>query len=138
MEQTFARIDNGTVTEIIKILDGEPPLSARYHAALLENFIELHGPEQYTIKPGWNYDGSGFSDRPEPPVLVFKRYVPVFRVRERMEAAGKWDALVAILQTDMAKLMKVLTLEIGIDPEDQEARQLIALAGANPDEILGE
>lgn len=139
MPNVYARIENGIVMEVIAVQDGEPPLSVRYHPALLDQFVELHGPEQYRIRPKWNYDGSGFSEPAPPPVAPrSKRYVKVSTVRERMEVIGRWDDLVAILQTDMSKLVKVLTLEIGIDVEDQEARTIIAMAGANPDEILRE
>jgi hypothetical protein len=136
MPRKYARIDNGMVSEIVNLEDGEPSLASRYHAALLDHFVELHGPEQYTIRLGWNYDGSGFSEPAPPQSNPAKRYVKVSLVRERMEAAGKWENLVAILQTDMAKLIKVLTLEIGVDVEDQEVRQIILMAGADPDIIL--
>lgn len=139
MPNIFARIENGAVNEIITIEDNTPPLSSRYHASLLDHFVELHGPLQYTVKVGWNYDGSGFSNPPPPPAVAPpKRYIKVSIIRERMEELGKWDNLVNILSNDMPKLVKVLTLDLGIDPEDQEARGLIFAAGADPDEILKE
>jgi hypothetical protein len=70
------------------------------------------------------------------PSVPPPRYVPVPIVRERMEAAGKWDDLVAILVGQPAVMLKVLTLSEGIAPDDPQARALIAAAGADPDAIL--
>lgn len=136
MTKFYARINNGIVNEVIKIEDGEPSLSSRYHAALIENIMELNGPEINLVKAGWRYDGSGFSSVPPPPGIVIKKYVKVSTVRERLEAINKWADLVSLLQNDMPTLIKVLSLEDGIDPEDQQARDLISAIGADPEDIL--
>lgn len=133
--KTYARIDSGIVVEIIEIEDDTPTLSERYHAAVVESTRELKGNEVFTVKPGWNFDGSGFS-KPPPPEALGPRYVAVATVRERMEAIGKWGALVDVLKLDYPTMIKVLTLREGIASDDPQARTMIEAAGANPDEIL--
>jgi hypothetical protein len=74
-----------------------------------------------------------FRDPPPGPV-----YLPVPLVRERLEAAGAWPQVAALLfqPGNEAMLLKLLTLAEGIAPDDPQARSLIAAAGANPDLIL--
>lgn len=132
----YARVESGTVTEIVKIDETEPELEQRYHAAVLDHFIELQGTPAFTVKIGWKYDGQNFYQTPTPEIRQAKRYVKVSVFRERMEETEHWDALVAILQSDMSTLLRILTLDVGIDPDDQQIRDLIAAAGANPDVIL--
>lgn len=136
MAKTYALIDQGLVSDIVTIQPGDPPLSERYHAAIVESAVELQGALAFTVKPGWLHDGSGFSQRVPEAAPIGPRYVPVATIRERLEAQGKWEALVAILQADMPTMMKVLTLRDGVAVDDQQARGLIAAAGADPDEIL--
>lgn len=62
------------------------------------------------------------------------RYVPVATVRERMEAVGLWEALVALLP--MSQLAKVLSLRDGLDANDPQVRAALAAVGADPDVIL--
>jgi len=69
-------------------------------------------------------------DAPPPRPI----YVSVPTVRERLEAIGLWDALIAALPP--AKLAKVLSLREGISPEDGEARYILTEIGADPDAIL--
>jgi hypothetical protein len=71
---------------------------------------------------------------PGAPPLV--RYLPVPLVRERLEAVGRWDDLAALLVSQPAIMLKVLTLTEGIAADDQQARDLISAAGADPAEIL--
>lgn len=87
--------------------------------------------------PEWGYDGTTFTAPaapPTPPPVI--RYVPVSLARERLEAAGKWDALVGALATDMPRLIKLLTLAEGLDPADAEVRGVLTAVGADPDAIL--
>lgn len=72
----------------------------------------------------------------QPPPPPGPRYVPVPLMRERLEAAGKWNALAAILAADPPTMLKVLTLARGVDATDPEAIALITAAGANPAVIL--
>ncbi len=137
--QKYAHIQDGTVVQIIEIEDGSAPIQDRYHYSIIENSILLSGSDLFSVKPGWKHDGASFfqeqvASAPPPG----PRYVSVPTIRERMEAAGKWDVLVGILQSDPPTMMKVLTLRDGIDSSDQQARMLIAAAGADPDIILAE
>lgn len=138
MPNYFARIENGIVSEIVTVDDNTPSLASRYHAALLDHFVELHGADQYTVKAGWNYDGSGFYNVSTPAFIPQKQLVKVSAFRERMEEAGKWENLVDILKNDISKLLKILTTDSGINPDDAEIRSLISQAGADPNEILKE
>ena len=134
--QTYARIQNGVVVEVINIDETEAKLSDRYHAAVVSEFIPLFGAVALMVKSGHLYDGAGFT-QPAPPVAVpVERYVTVATIRERLEAEDRWGDLVDILKTDMALMMKVLTLRDGILASDPQARQMIAATGADPDVIL--
>lgn len=64
-------------------------------------------------------------------------YVPVSTLRARAQAAGIWPALAALLVTNPAKMLWVLTLDEGVNPADPDARALITAAGGDPDAILG-
>lgn len=134
--QAYARVSNGRVMEIIRIAEGEPPLSERYHASIVSEFIPLHGVDASLVRPGYLYDGAGFSQPAAPASQYMPRYVPVATIRERMEAQGRWSDMAAILQGDMALMLKVLTLREGIAADDPQAREMIAATGADPDEIL--
>ena len=67
-------------------------------------------------------------------VIQFARYVPVATARERLEAAGKWDALVAAVP--LPDLMKLVTLREGLDPADPVVLGVLQAIGADPDVIL--
>lgn len=134
--QTYARIKKGVVVEVIQIDETEAKLSDRYHAAIVDEFIPLFGAVALMVKPGHLYDGAGFTQPAIPVPEIMERYVTVATIRERMEEAGKWADLVDILKTDMALMMKVLTLRDGIAATDPQARAMIAAAGADPDVIL--
>lgn len=63
-----------------------------------------------------------------------KRYVPPWQLRERIEAAGKWEIMCGALP--LHKLIKLCTLRDGVDPNDPDVRQDLANGGLDPDEIL--
>lgn len=65
-----------------------------------------------------------------------KIYCPIALVRERLEARGKWGAAATVLMQYPALMLKALTLREGLDPEDVEARQMIAALQEDPDVIL--
>ena len=75
---------------------------------------------------------------PPPPGPV---YIPASILRERMEAAGKWDAMAALLaglmSTQPGLVLKLLTLNEGVDIADPQARALVAAAGADPERHPG-
>ena len=77
---------------------------------------------------------------PAPPPPPGPVYIPAGVLRERMEAAGKWDAMAALLAGLMATqpglVLKLLTLNEGVDIADPQARALIVAAGADPNVIL--
>lgn len=62
------------------------------------------------------------------------RMIPVALVRERLEAAGRYDALVQRLTP--AQVLKLATLREGVDPADPQVRGLLAAIGADPAAIL--
>lgn len=67
-----------------------------------------------------------------PPIA----YVPVYRVRERLEAAGLWEAVAQAVAADPAKMLKLATLQQGIDPNDPDVAALLTALGADPAAIL--
>lgn len=135
--QHFAYIQAGTVADIITIQPGTLPIGERYHAAIVESCVPMTISEFHQVRVGWHHDGVGFSSPPPPAAVpAGPRYVPVSTMRERLEADGTWAALVALLQTDMPTMVKVLTLREGVDAQDTQARILIAAAGSDPDDIL--
>jgi hypothetical protein len=70
------------------------------------------------------------------PTSMGPRYVPVHVARARLEVAGQWDTLVGVLAGDMPRLVKLLTLEVGLDAADPEVRAVLSAIGADPDAIL--
>jgi hypothetical protein len=72
------------------------------------------------------------------PLPVARWYCPVWLARRRLEALGLWDDMVAVLfqPAYQSMLVKMLSLEIGIDPDDAQAQALIAAVGADPAIIL--
>jgi hypothetical protein len=89
------------------------------------------------VQAGWSYDGSAFACPAAPSTVApAKKYVPVHVARERLEAAGKWVALVNALSSDMPRLIKLLTLSLGLDPDDAEVRSVLTAIGADPNMIL--
>lgn len=61
-------------------------------------------------------------------------YVPMPLVRERLEAAGKWDAAVGAMTA--AQRLKLATLREGIANNDATAAALLNAIGADPAVIL--
>lgn len=74
-------------------------------------------------------DWAAAAPPPPPP-----RLVPVALLRERLEAAGRFDAAAALLTP--AQILKLATLREGVDPADAEVRALLRAIGANADDIL--
>jgi hypothetical protein len=64
------------------------------------------------------------------------RYVPVYLARQRLEAAGLWEAAAEVLASQPAKMLKVLSLEAGIATNDPDALEMLTAIGADPAEIL--
>lgn len=64
-----------------------------------------------------------------------RQFVPMGVVRDRLEAAGKWDALVAALSADL-NVIKLLMLRDGWDPIDVEMRNVLVSIEADPGAIL--
>ena len=76
----------------------------------------------------------GFTAGPAAAAAV--RYVPVWLARQRLEAASRWAAVAAALASDPAMLLKVATLQLGLDAADVQVRALLTACGANADAIL--
>jgi hypothetical protein len=68
-----------------------------------------------------------------PPAV---RYVPVYLVRQRLEAAGLWEAIATALAAEPAKMLRVLSLEVGVATNDPDALAMLTAVGADPAEIL--
>jgi hypothetical protein len=136
---TYAFVEDGVVREVVHTPPGTPMLKHRYHADLLPKFVPVVGLLVPQVAPGWRWDGSAFLP-PAPPPPPGPTYIPAGILRERMEAAGKWDAMAAMLVDLMATqpglVLKLLTLNEGVDPADPQARALIVAAGADPNVIL--
>lgn len=72
---------------------------------------------------------------PAPAATPGPAYVPASVVRERLQAVGLWDAIVALMSD--AQRLWFATLQIGIDPTDTTVATLLSAVGANPTNILG-
>ena len=134
----YAHVKDGIVSQVIEIEDGSPSLKSRFHAAIVENCILLSGNDVFSVNPGFMYDGSKFYKRPEPIPQPNSnvRYVPVWLARQRLEAAGLWDDVSAIIFSQPSIALKVLTLESGIDVQDPLVLEILRMVGADPEVIL--
>lgn len=74
------------------------------------------------------------ADSATPPLP--KAMVPLGVLAARIIASGKLAAVVAVLDANPNAKAKMVGLLEGIYPDDEEARALLAAAGADPDEIL--
>lgn len=133
----YAYIQDGIVIQIIEIPDGSPTIQDRYHHSIVDNSILLTGNDLFSVKPGWKHDGSSFFQTPPPPPApAATRYIPVWLARQRLEEAGLWDEVSAIIFSNPAMALKVLTLESGIDVADPQVLQVLEAVGADPAVIL--
>ena len=133
---TYARVDGGVVQEVVDTPPGTPMLRDRYHPDVLASFVPVPIAMARRVVPGWVWDGASFNPPPahdSPPAI---RYIPVSLVRQRMEEAGRLEALGAVLLANPGVMVKVFSLEQGVDPTDPDARSLIMAAGGDPDIIL--
>lgn len=134
-----ARVEGGEVREVVETPPGTPLLRDRYPPALLRSFVPVPPAQARLVAQGWLWDGAAFRP-PPPPAAPPVRFIPAGVLRERMEAAGLWDEmaalLVSLLPTRPGLVLKLLTLNEGVAADDPEARQLIAAAGGDPDAIL--
>ena len=62
------------------------------------------------------------------------RYVSVATLRERLEAAGKWDDVTGALT--VGQMAKLLSLREGVATDDAQATALLQSVGADPNTIL--
>jgi hypothetical protein len=72
------------------------------------------------------------------PLPAPDRLVPLSVVAERLKAAGRWEAAVALVfdPANRAALADLIMVQQGIAPTDLRARALIAAAGADPEVVL--
>lgn len=128
---------DGTVAEIVTRPVGSQPLQRLYHPDILAQMRRVEGENADLVGLGWTYDEAGWSApiEPEPPPSPID-YVPPSLARERLEQDGFWDEFSAILASNPAAMLKVLTLREGIDPADAQAVALIGASGASPARIL--
>jgi hypothetical protein len=135
----YALVNSGTVMEIFVDEDGGTPLKQRIPAQMFDELVPIPKNVDNMVAVGYSYDGNSFFKAlpPQPPAPgTVKQYIPVYLIRERMERDQTWDRMVTLLASDMPTMVKVLTLQNGIDPADEQARQLIAASGSDPNIIL--
>jgi hypothetical protein len=119
----WAHIVNGAVVEITS----DDP-RGRFYSSIVWVACDA------TVRPGWVYEAGAFHAPTAPEAQAV--YVPVPVARARLEAAGKWAALVTALSSDMPSLIKLMTLQYGLDPNDQQVRSILTAIGADPAVIL--
>jgi hypothetical protein len=108
-----------------------------------------YGNAERTVVRAWPAEGPSWAVTPGDPrlqgleIAEFAsgaapgvRYVPVYLARQRLEAAGLWEAAAEVLASQPAKMLKVLSLEAGIATNDPDALELLTVIGADPAEIL--
>lgn len=134
--QKYAHVQDGTVIQIIEIQDGTPPIQERYHHSVVENSILLSGNDLFSVRPGWKFDGNSFFKIQPSVQPSVTRYIPVWLARQRLEEAGLWDDVSAIIFSNPAMALKVLTLESGIDVADPQVLQVLEAVGADTAVIL--
>lgn len=137
---TYALVEAGIVREVVDVPAGTATLSARFHPDVVAKMVSVPAAMGRQVGPGWSWDGSAFSAPAAPVAVAHKRYIPVSLVRERLEAARLWDETAALLWSlgpvEPALVMKLLTLGDGIAQDDEKARTLLQMVGADPDAIL--
>jgi hypothetical protein len=134
MADRFALLRDGVAAEIITVPAGSPPIQQMFHPAMVAQMRRLEGADRDAVAIGWTYDGTAWvAPAAVAPVIA---YVPPSLARERLEADGFWDEFSAILASNPAAMLKVLTLRDGIDPTDPQAVALIGASGASPARIL--
>lgn len=136
----YARVDAGVVQEVVDVPAGTAPLSERYTADIAAQFVPVPFALGRQVAPGWLWDGAVFAEPTRSVAPPPKRYVPVSLIRERLEAARLWDEMAALLWSlgpvEPALVVKLLTLGEGIAQDDEKARTLLQMIGADPDAIL--
>jgi hypothetical protein len=70
--QTYARIADGRVAEIIKVPANTPPIEERFHPDIVAASVLLTTSQAKSVQEGWTYDGEGFAapppaEAPPPP-----------------------------------------------------------------------
>lgn len=75
--QTFARVADGIVAELIEIEDGGPALADRFHPDLVAQMRPV--PAGQAVAQGWTWDGEAFA----PPLPVVAPVVVPARVTRR-------------------------------------------------------
>lgn len=58
--QTYARLSNGIVAEILEIPDGAQ-IASMFHADIVTSCIAVSGDVAASIEPGWLFDGEHFA-----------------------------------------------------------------------------
>ncbi|MBP0492152.1 hypothetical protein [Roseomonas indoligenes] len=144
--QTFARVQDGIVAEIVKIPANTPPLEERYHPDLIPAFVELSGPGSQSIGEGWLYDGSTFTapapvEAPEDPVptSITPRQARLALLQagllDEVDAAVAAAGRAAQLEWEYATIVErngalVERLAAGIPLTDQQVDDLFRAAAA--------
>lgn len=75
------------------------------------------------------------ASRGRPPELV-RRLVPLAVVLARLEVLGTKEAVLSVLNANPDARSLFLSLQEGIYADDEDARDIFAAAGADPDVIL--
>lgn len=132
----YALVLNGVISQFF-LADSIEEIKNMIHTDLLSNIVAVPKNIENQIDQTWLYDGSGFYKKPDaPPPLPPEVFIPVPLIRERMQKDGTWERMAAILQQNAAIMLEVLTLREGISVNDERAKELIRLAGSDPETIL--
>lgn len=94
------------------------------------------------VSPGFVFDGEAFAPPASPPPTP-PAYLPVALLRERLEALGRYEAVVAVLLAMLmsndaalgAKVFKLLTLAEGVHRDDPDLAAVLAAAQLTEGEV---
>lgn len=101
-------------------------MSEKLHRMVNGKRVELSAEEEAALREEWRLAAEAAQQQP--------RYVSVAELRERLEQAGKYEALVALLTP--AQIFKLSTLKEGVDLQDPTVRQMLAAVGVDADKVL--
>lgn len=126
----LALVVDGTINEVIPQGGGLAPVSERYHPDFVARLVEVPVDAQ----PGWSMQNGQFQPPAPLEASSAPRYLPAPLLRERLEAQGKWDAVVGLLT--IPQVLKLATLREGVAPDDADMLALLGAAGVDVNAVL--
>ncbi|GAC1332141.1 MAG: hypothetical protein NVSMB20_03220 [Bradyrhizobium sp.] len=120
----WALIVNGQVADLTTL---DP--AGRFHPSM------IWVPATASVQTGHLFANGTFSKPPPPPSKP--RFVRLSTIRDRAGLAGKWAALAAAIDAlPAADKWHLLTLEMGVSPDDTAVIALIKGADLDPVAVL--